>query len=63
MVKLKVQIGRPLSGIEEYGRSCVRRPKLCIKSCRTIIIIRRSMEEVSHCTAFMPVFVKIGQFV
>jgi len=33
------QIGRPLSRIEEDGRNLLRRPKLCIKSCRDIIII------------------------
>jgi hypothetical protein len=34
----KCQIGRPLSRIE--GRNCLRRPKLCIKSCRATIKIR-----------------------
>ena len=34
----KCQIGRPLSRIEEDGRNSLRRPKLCIKSCRAIII-------------------------
>jgi len=35
--KLKVPIGRPLYRIEEDGRNWLRRPKLCIKSCRAII--------------------------
>jgi len=30
----KFQIGRHLSRIEEDGRNWLRRPKLCIKSCR-----------------------------
>jgi hypothetical protein len=37
--KLNVQIGRPSSRIEEDGRSWLRRPELCIKSRRAIIII------------------------
>jgi hypothetical protein len=40
--KLKCQIGRTLSRIEEDGRNWLKRPKLCIKSCTAIIIIRRS---------------------
>jgi len=39
----KCQIGGPLSRIEEDGRNWLRRPKLCIKSCRaTKIIIRKN---------------------
>jgi len=38
----KCQIGRPLSRIEEDGRNWLRRPKLCIKNCRAIIIISRT---------------------
>jgi len=34
----KCQIGRSLSGIEENGRNWLISPKLCIKSCRAIII-------------------------
>jgi hypothetical protein len=34
--KLKCQNGRPLSRIEEDGKNWLRRPKLCIKSCRAI---------------------------
>jgi hypothetical protein len=30
------QIGEPLPRIEEDGRNWLRRPKLCIKSCRTL---------------------------
>jgi len=36
----KCQFGRPLSRKEEDGRKWLRRPKLCIKICRAIIIIR-----------------------
>jgi hypothetical protein len=33
----KCQIGEPLSRIEEDERNWLRRPKLCIKSCRAVI--------------------------
>jgi len=33
----KCHIGRPLSRIEEDGRSWLGRPKLCTKSCRAIL--------------------------
>ena len=35
--RLKVQIGRPLSRIEEDRRKWLRRPKLCTKSCRAFL--------------------------
>jgi hypothetical protein len=38
--KLKCQIEEPLSRIEEDGRNWLRRPKLCTKRCKAVIIRR-----------------------
>ena len=49
----KCQIGRPLSRIEEDGRNWLRRPNLCIKSCRTIIRRGRLWrEDLFRCVVF-----------
>jgi len=39
--RLKCQIGRPLSRIEEDGRKWLRRPKLCTKRNRALLRRRR----------------------
>ena len=45
--RLKVQIGRPLSRIEEDGKRWFRRPKFCTKSC-TAVLRRRILLRFSH---------------
>jgi len=47
----KCQIVRPLSRIEEDGRNWLRRPKLCIKSCRATR--RRRNQFLSALTTFI----------
>jgi hypothetical protein len=44
----KCQSRIPMSRIEEDGRNWLRRPKLCIKSCRAIIIRRRIIPDEEY---------------